>query len=542
MEPKSVLLQLLQAQVSRLDKSGTSLALLSSRNEDNAMGIRTIWRSVRDRLGQRPHNLLAISDLHLGCDLKAGAKSGESKRARSFDAQLSEFIDWHATNKKDGKPWRLLLNGDIVDFVAITLTPGLAEEPGFTVLPEERAWGLAAEEAKCVWKLARVVERHAQVFDALARFLLQGNSIHVIRGNHDAEFRFPAVQEELRRLLAERVGRSGAGRRRVDQQLEFHNWFYLEPGFFYAEHGNAYDRYCVGSDFFPPEANGATPQREMDLPITSKVLRYFANRYSEQVELDDADTWTTLQYLAWVLKAGNPLHIAADYVVMVVRVLSPIVRQSLRLSRAVARAADKAIAKVDDGAPATAMLHAMLGKFSGTEKQAAQLLAFASRPAEQSVFDAMQLFYVDRLVLAVLSLATAYATTAVVHGFWAKGAALTLVGIAFAALNALLGKQRKTDAHPMLLNAARRVAQLFDVRFVAMGHSHRAVDQEVGAGKRYYNLGSWTNARGGEGFPHLVIENGNAELRRWKGVPVAQPAQAPAAEEQRDLAGLAVPA
>ena len=504
------------------------------------MGIRKIWRSVRDRLDQRPHNLLAISDLHLGCDLKSGSKASESKRARSFDAQLSEFIGWHATHRKENKPWRLLLNGDIVDFVAITLTPGASDDAGFTVQPEERAFGLAAEEGKCVWKLRRVFERHWQVFDALARFLLKGNSIHIIRGNHDAEFRFPAVQQEMRTHLVNLAGLRGAGRRRLEKQLEFHNWFYLEPGFFYAEHGNAYDRYCVGADFFPPE--GAEQTREMDLPITSKVLRYFVNRYSEQVELDDADTWSLKQYLEWVLQAGNPLRIAADYFVMVFRVLYPIVRQSLRLSRAVARVADKAIAKVDDGAPATAKLRRMLGKFSGTEKQAQQLLAFASRPAEQSVFDAMQLFYVDRLALAVLSLATAFSTTAFLHGFWAKSAALTGVGILFAALNALLGKQRQTDAHPMLLNAASRVAQLFDVRFVAMGHSHRAVDQAVGAGKRYYNLGSWTNARGGEGFPHLAIENGKAELRRWKGVPSAVPEEVPAPAEQLEPVGMAVPA
>ncbi len=30
--------------------------------------------------------------------------------------------------------------------------------------------------------------RHSGVFDALARFLPKGHSVHIIRGNHDAEF------------------------------------------------------------------------------------------------------------------------------------------------------------------------------------------------------------------------------------------------------------------------------------------------------------------------------------------------------------------
>ncbi|MFL5294715.1 MAG: hypothetical protein ACJ79U_24615, partial [Myxococcales bacterium] len=78
------------------------------------MGLGSMFRN------ERPHNLVAISDLHLGCDLKP---SGKTQRPASFDTQLAAFLDFHAVNQRDGKPWRLLLNGDIVDFVAITVTP-----------------------------------------------------------------------------------------------------------------------------------------------------------------------------------------------------------------------------------------------------------------------------------------------------------------------------------------------------------------------------------------------------------------------------------
>jgi hypothetical protein len=147
-----------------------------------------------------------------------------------------------------------------------------------------------------------------------------------------------------------------------------------------------------------------------------------------------------------------------------------------------------------------------------------KLRAIASRPAEQSLFDSMQLFYMDRMLLALLCLVCAWSTSAAVHGFWAKGAALTGVGILFAAINALLGKQRRTDAHPMLKEAARRVAQVFDVKYIVMGHSHRAVEESVGTGTRYFNLGSWTG-RTADGFTHVVVTGESAELRRWKGPP-----------------------
>jgi hypothetical protein len=208
---------------------------------------------------------------------------------------------------------------------------------------------------------------------------------------------------------------------------------------------------------------------------------------------------------------------------MVFRVIYPVVRQSLKISRAFARVADKVLGRKVDS---SAHVRKLLSKFQGTDKQARQLLAIASRPAEQSLFDSMQLFYLDRMLLAVLCLFCAWSTQQAVPGFWAKGAALTVVGIVFAAINALLGAQRKTDAHPMLLQAARRVAQVFDVKYLVMGHSHRPVDQMVGNGARYFNLGSWTG-RAGDGFPHVVVAGGHAELRRWMGRPEPLPLASP---------------
>ena len=474
------------------------------------MGLGDVWRSIRGRPGDRPHNLLAISDLHLGCDRKAGCSPGAGRRwpqgAGSFDAQLTEFIDWHSAHREGGKPWRLLLNGDIIDFVAITLLP--QEDAGFVVRPEERTFGLAAEEAKCVWKLRRVFERHPEVFGALGRFLGEGNSVHFIRGNHDAELRFPAVQQELRAHLAALARAPGPDLGgRAAALVEFHSWFYLEAGFFYAEHGNAYDSYGVGTGFFDAAGDSA---REMELPMTSKVLRYFVNGCSGAAT-DDADSWGLFGYLAWVLRSGNPLRVGAAFFAMVLRVLSPVVRQSLT--------SGPAWGPPGPDAPAGSRLRNLLGEFAGTEAQAQELLAITSRPAEQSVFGTLQLFYLDRLALALLSLAFAWTAADLAQGRWQKLAAVALGAVLFAGLNLLLGAQRRVDAHPLLLDAARRVAQVFGVRYVTMGHSHRAVSEPLGAGARYFNLGSWTCARGGEGFPHVAVVGEVAELRRWKGPP-----------------------
>jgi hypothetical protein len=131
----------------------------------------------------------------------------------------------------------------------------------------------------------------------------------------------------------------------------------------------------------------------------------------------------------------------------------------------------------------------------------------------------MQLFYLDRMLLALVCLVVAWCLSHALDGPWATIGALTGVGIVFAALNAALGKQRRTNAHPMLQAAARRVAQVFDLKYIVMGHSHRIVEEPVGTTTRYFTLGSWTGRSGG-GFPHVVVTAGSAELRHWKGPSV----------------------
>jgi len=117
---------------------------------------------------------------------------------------------------------------------------------------------------------------------------------------------WPRVQEEFRRILTDAVAPPVG---KIDRLVEFHDWFTWSPASFYAEHGHAHDHYSVQTDFF----SAHNDDTEIELPLSSKVLRYFVNRYTEQVDLaDDVDAWGLKEYLDWVLKAGNPLRVAAD--------------------------------------------------------------------------------------------------------------------------------------------------------------------------------------------------------------------------------------
>jgi hypothetical protein len=86
------------------------------------------------------------------------------------------------------------------------------------------------------------------------------------------------------------------------------------------------------------------------------------------------------------------------------------------------------------------------------------------------------------------------------------------------------------DAQPLLQTAATRVAQIFGVRFVVMGHSHKPTDEAIGGRSRYLNTGTWTNVKS-EGFPHVLVVGRAAKLLRWTG-----PAAALAAVEAREKA------
>lgn len=497
------------------------------------MEFRGAWRRLTQPGQDRPYNLLVLSDLHLGQDLKSrkglnphGKVVIEPRESR-LDRELVRFLDHHATHRAKGLPWRLLLDGDIVDFVSITMTPAPGTVAPFDISESERRDGLAPEEDKCAWKLNRVAERHPHVFDALARFLVAGHEVHVIRGNHDAEFAFEGVQREWTRLLVERCGVAGAGgalRRRLGSRVKFHAWFYLEPGFLFVEHGNAHDRFCLQGGFFdaPPKNRHekAALQGELDLPLSSKVMRYFVNRYeAAESDLEDASAWTAVQYLAWIFRAGNPLQIAADYLIMVARLMTPLVRNSLTLSRRAARLGSRTLKRVDE--QRTAFAQRTLSRFAQNSSSAAhQLSRLAQRPAEESVFDTAQLFYVDRMALGLLALVTAAAALWLLPVLGVKLAALGLVGAGFTVGNVSLARLRKVDAHPLLQTAATRVAQIFGVRYVVMGHSHKPMDEAIGGRARYLNTGTWTNVKS-EGLPHVLVVGRAAKLARWTGPAAA---------------------
>jgi UDP-2,3-diacylglucosamine pyrophosphatase LpxH len=133
-------------------------------------------------------------EVHVVSDLHMGGSEGcqifrETKR-------LANYIRW-VTAQQPGSRVALILNGDVIDTLAENIV-------GY----------LAVEEA--VSTIQRIVRDPAfgQIWDALADFVkVDGRALIIVIGNHDIELAFPTVQQAILRRLA---GESLAARGRIE--------------------------------------------------------------------------------------------------------------------------------------------------------------------------------------------------------------------------------------------------------------------------------------------------------------------------------------
>src|SRR5690606_8814444 len=102
-------------------------------------------------------NILVVGDLHFGEERSAGAPSERrhavGRGARAFRALRAE----HTSRRLDGRPWRLVIAGDLFDFMSVVVpsTPAL---PART--PDERQFGLGRSAAAGIVRMRRICENH----------------------------------------------------------------------------------------------------------------------------------------------------------------------------------------------------------------------------------------------------------------------------------------------------------------------------------------------------------------------------------------------
>jgi UDP-2,3-diacylglucosamine pyrophosphatase LpxH len=460
-------------------------------------------------------SLLILSDVHLGNDLNDLTPAG-GRRSAIVDADLASLLAHYRLSPCAGKRWRLVIAGDFIDFVGMSILPRegqLLEDAS----EEERAHGLGNTADHAGIKLAAVVARHRVVFEALADFVGAGHGVTIVHGNHDVEFHWDAVKDQLRELLVDiAVQRQGWTREATAShfasRIEFAPWFYYVGGMAYVEHGHQYDTLCSTEHIMAP-LSPADPRR-IARSFSDVLLRWVV-RPTRGIPEYGHERMGVFDYV------GLGLGLGASGVVRLVGRFAAAVVELFRLRRAHLSGAAQALRAEQERRMATLAQRTRVG----IERLRA-LAALQVPPVTLSVPKILASVLLDRIALGVVGMG-ALATLAIAgrHHVWPWPLFAVIAG-GWLAVHRYLTVQRrawfgeKLDNDAVLVERAGHLAGLFPAAFVVMGHTHTPAMVPVAQGAAtYVNVGSWheAEATSAETFraarTHLVIHPNDAGPR-----------------------------
>gem|GEM_PF-810085 len=498
---------------------------------------------------RKKFNTLVISDLHLGEDLSLSATPATTDHLRLLERQLVGFLHYYSNRRRNGRGWRLVINGDMVDFLTVCVLPGdkrlgdnMAE-----FSKDEQLFGLHRSEEASRVKMLAVVDRHFDVFRAMARFIAGGNRIDIISGNHDAEFCFPKVQSAFRAGVARAwQAEHEAARMRpmdaaaVDGAVGFHGWFIYEDGV-WIEHGHRYDE-CSS---FDTQLEPTDPSGAIATNVDGAGSRYVTNNFVE-AEPHSLQEWGFVGYVrfGWDLGLRGGIRLAYSYLLFVASVLA-VWRKESRLCKAARdrrRRHNMAVAELaeDTGLDAEA-----LAKVDGLRR----------KPVVGSLRKLAQVLMLDRLAIVLVTLTAALSfATLLPFGFDIVGVIASLaIG---RQLSARAARLRQVNPEEELEGTPPSITQHVDARYVVFGHTHEPIARQFDGDRWHFNTGTWMpTTKPGllRSFTHVIIvpgeHNATAGLYQWRDgasraftpgwapelapagadiVPVTQPAAAPA--------------
>jgi UDP-2,3-diacylglucosamine pyrophosphatase LpxH len=435
---------------------------------------------------------------------------------------LEAFLEHYTRIRLDGRPWRLIVNGDMVDFLSVCLLPPRnGEQPNelgpdelADLDPEDQVYGLGSRPLAARAKMRAVIRRHRSIFGALARFIGAGNTLSIIAGNHDVEFHWPVVQETFRCGVAEAWGEDKASRRpgarttaEVEAGLTFHPWFFFQEDVVWVEHGHQYDDYCS----FDHVLNPVAPKKEdIVLNVGAAGMRYVVNHFRADTAAED---WSFLDYFKWTFQKGlgGVWKIGKAYFSMAWRLLT----------------AWRVLVKQPDAVEERRVTHrerlrALAEQCKLSEDTLHAIDKLRRRPVIQNFAALVMALMLDRLLVfsaaAILILVFALA----LPWLWALGAVVGVAGVSAGVAHWLARRRVSIDPHERMKAVPREIRRHVRAPFVVFGHSHDPAAVELGDGGWYFNTGTWVaTERPGllNSFTHVLIRHGDegpqAHLCQW---------------------------
>jgi UDP-2,3-diacylglucosamine pyrophosphatase LpxH len=492
--------------------------------------------NVTEEPAANPHDLVVLSDLHLGEGLRHNEPRYSPTEDFFCDHSLVNFLNALAAKyKTDPSRLKLVLNGDVFDFLTVTSVPGRSEaqQRGFTVSPAEEKFGLNPTAKKSVFKLDVIASGHMPVFAALARFIAAGHRLEILRGNHDLELFFESVRKHLMEILA------GATKdlsfETVSQRVRFHDWFYIEPGRVYIEHGNQYDstnsiRYTLHPVLSKRRWWASEKDDVLDYPIGSIFVRFFYNRvrrldpYTPRLLSFDHYFRFIRRYNlfdVWrVYRDHYPHFVAALGPATTVGSAGPSQAEDKKQEDAFDKAANHA--EFGDLYRPLNRLKISPDSASKTHVVGEMISAFIRHGFRLGLFAFAILFLWFGLFQLIDSIPWLTANAFVMSVF----VVLTLSGALWTwiHLDRKLKHQRSTADVANLVERAEKIAELTHTKMVLMGHTHLVDYRSIGSdGAVYANSGTWTSVdnpwnrimRDARRMTFLYVKNDRVELARW---------------------------
>ena len=423
-----------------------------------------------------------ISDLHLTDSEPPRHKKASRHplwkkfKTKEFfiDTALENFLE-HIQEKAKGGKVELILNGDIFDFDSVMSLP---EHPIYKVNWLETRRGLFPNEEKSVFKAQIILEEHEIFFSALKKFILNGNSVVIIPGNHDVELLFPKVQKLLIDSLQLPEDLKG--------NIRFVDWFYISEKDTLIEHGHQQDPYCICEDPINPFLVKYN-QLSIRLPFGNVACRYMMNGlglFNPHVEKNYI--MSIKDYLRFFFKyllQAQPL-IIWTWLWGSVATLLHVVFERFAVPLKIPASIEKKIAEVAEKAKAS----------PSVVRELKQLFA---TPATQSPILIMKELWLDRLFLIIVTFIFIYFSVSTLKSYFEISYFWTFVPLIFfvpfflfyaRSVTSLVSQYKQPDEQHLARQSA-----VTGVKRIVYGHTHTAVHEYYGP-VEHLNSGSWSPA------------------------------------------------
>jgi UDP-2,3-diacylglucosamine pyrophosphatase LpxH len=377
---------------------------------------------------------IVVSDLHLSA---GRITEGNSLEDFYSDQEFVTFLHGIiAESDHDGADVELVVNGDAFEMLQV---PHVDTFEPIKIYPAEQYHSSSEEDS--VRKMGIIIDGHQPFFEALGNFIQAGpprRYVTFVKGNHDLNIHWPAVQERIRQAL----GATGA----KASLLAFEERCISREGI-YVEHGNQYAAFLdrledMEKPYDPDDSD------QLAIPLGS----WFVMDALNAVERDNYwfDGVKPITALVWYALAYDFVF-AAKAIATLIRALPGVIQEGV----------------LEDRDPRADLVRQL--------EDDAQVEALAARYEADEAFRAE----FNAQVANILTLRS------------------ELPSIDVAPLSAVpdpvkMGDQIREQVNSSLYKSAARCAAEKDVELVIFGHTHDAGLEPLPDGGVYINSGTWT--------------------------------------------------